>query len=180
MLLLASGLDLNEKMSSEDKALLDGYCNKLAANEPDFDETFTNLDMLVEGKKWIVQTYSGDTASYKAEYDFIEFILPGENFNCWSEGICLINNPPNEENAYKLINFLTTEKAAASFSNEFYFANGIVGSGVFLSKDIKDDYFINMPSKERAKGVYYYKTKEKMNNMQKTFSQLLEASSQTE
>ena len=172
-LLNAAGIDINSELKAggEIKALED-LSDKVLANKPVFNETFTNLDLLVEGKKWIVQTYSGDASSYKAEHDFIEFILPEKSFNSWSESLCLSFSAPNEENAYKLMNYLTREKSAGIFSNEFYYANGIKGSEKYLNEDIKKDPFVNMPEKERVKGIYYLRGREENSIMQRLFSKI--------
>ena len=171
-LLNAAGLDINTNLSTAQLKDLEDLCEEVIANNPVFNETFTNLDLLVDGKKWIVQTYSGDASSYAAEHDFIEFILPEKAFNSWSESLCLSFDAPNQENAYKLLNFLTTEEAAGIFSNEFFYTNGIKGSEKFLGEKIKKDPFINMSEAERAKGVYYLRGKEENSTMQRLFGKL--------
>jgi spermidine/putrescine transport system substrate-binding protein len=99
-LLNAAGVDINTNFSEKDIKVLDEFCEKVVANKPVFNETFTNLDLLVEGKKWIGQTYSGDASSYTAEHDFIEFIIPKNAFNSWSESLCISFNAANEERSF--------------------------------------------------------------------------------
>ncbi|MCM8534862.1 MAG: extracellular solute-binding protein [Lentisphaeraceae bacterium] len=136
------------------------FTDKLIANEPRINETFSNLDDLVSGKIAIAHTYSGDCASYQQENPHIKFLIPQNGFNAWSESICLTTNAPNETNAYKLLNYLSTHKAAAEFSNEFYYANGIQGSEKYMTKEIRENPLVNMSEQDRNKARYYLKSKE--------------------
>ena len=171
-LMVATGNDINGQITPDILSQLESTCVKLKENQISFNETFTNLDKLVEGEKWIVQTYSGDAASYQQENDFIKFFFNSEKYNAWSESICLISNAPNKENAYKLLNFLTRPENAAAFSNEFYYANGIIGSEKFMSETIRSNPLINISSDVRKRGIFYLKSKDSNAVMQKIFSML--------
>ena len=151
---------------------IDTFTEKLIANKPLINETFSNLDNLVSGKVVIAHTYSGDCASYQKENPHIKFFIPENGFNAWSESICLTTNSPNQLNAYKLLNFLSTQKAAAEFSNEFYYANGIKGSEKFMAKEIQENPLVNMSEQVRKKARYYLKSKEDNALTQKIFAKL--------
>lgn len=169
-LLVASGKNINQALTPKVLKDIETNALKLKNNSIDFNETFTNLDLLVEGKRWIVQTYNGDAASYMQEHDYIKFFYHPENYNAWSEIICLTNNAPNEENAYKLLNYLSTARAAAQFSNEFMYANGISGSEKFLNKEIRSNPLINPSRKIRETGKLYHRSKEGNSAAQRIFS----------
>lgn len=169
-LILASGNDINKNPNPKSTKEIEDFTFALKGNDISFHETFTNLDLLVAGEKWIVQTYNGDAASYMEENDFIKFIFPKKNYNAWSEMICLTTNSPNEKNAYKLLNFLSRPKAAADFSNEFLYANGISGSDKFMNEDIKNNPLINLNNDTRSKGSFYFKSKEGNSSAQRIYS----------
>lgn len=171
-IMVATGNDINEQITPEILAQLESFCLKLRENQINFNETFTNLDNLVKGEKWIVQTYSGDASSYQQENEFIKFFFNSEKYNAWSESICLAANAPNKENAYKLINFLTRPVNAAAFSNEFFYANGITGSDKFMSEKIQSNPLINIATEVRNRGIFYLKSKDSNAVMQKIFSML--------
>ena len=159
---------IDEKVTRE----LEEASRKVLLNEITFNETFTNLDLLVEEKKWIVQTYSGDAASYQTKNPYIKFFFPEKAYNAWSEVVCVTANSPNRENAYKLLNFLTEAENAAAFSNEFYYANGIKGSHKFMSEEIRKNPLINIDENTRKNGVFYLKSKESNSVMQRIYSQI--------
>ncbi|MCM8542658.1 MAG: extracellular solute-binding protein [Lentisphaeraceae bacterium] len=178
-IVLGTGNDINKSIGPKSSKAVEAFALKLKSNEVTFNETFTNLDLLVEGEKWIVQTYNGDAASYMEENEFIKFVFPAKNYNAWSEILCLTTNSPNEENAYKLINFLTREKAAAAFSNEFYYSNGIMGSEQFLEEKIKSNPIINVSETVRKNSKFYFKSKESNSETQRIYT-LLNSSVLTE
>lgn len=169
-LVLASKNDINKAPTPKSTKEIEDFTLALKENDISFHETFTNLDLLVAGEKWIVQTYNGDAASYMEENDFIKFIFPKRNYNAWSEMICLTTNSPNEKNAYKLLDFLSRPKAAADFSNEFLYANGISGSDKFMNEDIKNNLLINLNDDTRSKGTFYFKSKEGNSAAQRIYS----------
>jgi len=171
-LLVSMGHDINSDVGSDIEAKLDKLVNEIVLNDPEFDETFTNLDKLVEGSKWIVQTYSGDAIGYMEENENVEFIFNRGNYNAWSESICLVQNAPNIDNAYKLLNFLSKPENAAAFSNEFYYANGIKGSEEFMDEKVKNNKLINIPEETRKRGVFYLKSKDSNAIIQKVFAKL--------
>lgn len=171
-LLVALNIDINSDIDPQTRLKLNVFVEQIKNNECDFDETFTNLDKLVEGKKWIVQTYSGDAASYMKDHEYIAFIFNKNSYNAWSETVCLTQNSPNKENAYKLLNFLSRPENAAAFSNEFYYANGIIGSSKFMDEELKKNPLINIPEEIRKKGVFYLKSKDSNSLMQEIFSKI--------
>ena len=172
-LLVSLNVDINSDIDSKVETKLSELVKKIKENDPEFNETFSNLDKLVEGEKWIVQTYSGDAASYMEENSHIAFTFNKGSYNAWSEIVCLTNNAPNKENAYKLLNFLSQAENAAAFSNEFYYANGINGSEKFMDESIKQNKLINIPEEIRKRGVFYLKSKETNSTMQKIVSSLM-------
>lgn len=171
-LVLASGNDINREVTEKSSKEVETFVLKLKQNDISFNETFTNLDLLVEGKKWIVQTYNGDAASYMEEHDFIKFVFPKKHFNAWSEMLCLTTNAPNEENAYKLINFLTRKKSAAAFSNEFFYANGILGAEEYMNEKVRNNPVVNVPEEIRNAGRFYLKSKESNSETQRIYTLL--------
>ena len=174
-LLVLINVDINAEVDEQSIKKLEKLANDIKNNQCDFNETFTNLDKLVDGEKWIVQTYSGDAASYMEDNPQIKFIFNKGSYNAWSEIICLTKNAPNKENAYKLLNFLSQAKNAAAFSNEFYYANGISGSEKFMTENVKSNPLINIPKETRNKGVFYLKSKESNSIMQKIFANISSA-----
>ena len=171
-LLVAIDVNINSDLSSTTKIELNKLAAQIKNNECNFNETFTNLDQLVDGSKWIVQTYSGDAASYMEENEHISFVFNKGAYNAWSESVCLSSNAPNKENAYKLLNFLSQPENAAAFSNEFYYANGIIGSDQYLDETIKANPLINIPEATRKRGVFYLKSKDSNSVMQELFSNM--------
>ena len=87
---------------------LESLSPKISKNNPFISDTFANLDALVEQKVLFAHTYSGDFISYQKDHPHIKFIIPDFGLNAWSEIITLSHNAPNKENAYKLLNFLSS------------------------------------------------------------------------
>lgn len=151
---------------------LESLSPKISKNNPFISDTFANLDALVEQKVLFAHTYSGDFISYQKDHPHIKFIIPDFGLNAWSEIITLSHNAPNKENAYKLLNFLSSPEAAAVFSNEFYYANGILGSEKFLNDEIKNNNLINMSEEQQANTKIYTKVQGHNSISQRLFSLL--------
>ncbi|MCH2208197.1 MAG: extracellular solute-binding protein [Lentisphaerales bacterium] len=159
-LLTVIGFDYSKRtaLTTEFIKPLEVLANKIVQNAPRVGDTFDNLDLLVSQEVLFAQTYSGDFISYQKKHPHIKFIIPSFGLNAWSEIISMSNNAPNKENAYKLLNFLSRPKSAARISNQFNYANGIVGSEKFLNDDIKSNTLINMPEEQKQKSKFYTKS----------------------
>ena len=105
----------------------------------------------------------------------IKFINPLEEIHLWSEIVCLTLNPPNKENAYKLLNFLNRPQNAAAFSNEFLYANGIKGSNSFLNTDTQNNPLVNISQEMMNKGEYYLFESQQNSHIQKLITILKSA-----
>jgi spermidine/putrescine transport system substrate-binding protein len=153
--------DLNTQKELEDT------CLQFKENEITLNDTLSNLDLLTSGEKWIVQTYSGDFANAQLENEHIQFVNPKGDIHLWAESICLVKNSANKGNAYKLLNFLSRPKSAATFSNEFLYTNGIMGSDDFMLESTKSNPLVNIPETTLKKGDFYLVDEGKNSIMQK-------------
>ena len=160
----------DQKISPELVQKLEKLAIKINQNKPLIGDTFANLDALVDGQVLFAHTYSGDFIAYQKKHPHIKFIIPDFGINAWSELITVSPNAPNKENAYKLLNFLSTPEAAAKISNEFYYANGIVGSEKFLNDEIKNNALINMPDDHKEKSKFYTRSTGHNSISQRLFS----------
>lgn len=66
------------------------------------------IDAMVQGNKDLALVYSGDAAYIISENEDMNYFMPNEGTNLWSDGMCIPKNAENPELAHKFIDFILT------------------------------------------------------------------------
>ena len=105
---------LDYSMNTKDEAELEEAYNKLAEQKPlvlayTGDEV---KDKMIAGEAALAVVYSGDAVTIMDENEEIEYVVPSEGSNVWFDGVCILKNAENVENAEKFIDFLCSQEIA--------------------------------------------------------------------
>jgi len=167
--LFKSGLSANES-NPEKLKLAKMNARLLKNNGITFGETFTNIDKVLKGEKWIAQTYNGDFVwKTKGKKEF-KFIYPKEGFLTWIVIFALHSDAKNSEGGHKFVNFMLRPDIAARSATTFSYPAPIVGIEKYMDKKLSENEII-YPSKEVLKrGEIYRDMGKSTNEFQKIFN----------
>lgn len=110
----------------------------LRENDPQFADTFSNIEKVMNGELWAAQTYSGDVIYKAKSRNDIKFILPKEGFNIWVDVLSISIDSVHQDEAHKFINFLLEPKNAARTANLFFYPTTIEAEN-FLNAENKSN-----------------------------------------
>lgn len=144
MLMNGAGASMNSvDKNDHDRAY--EFAKEIKDMEPRFQDLYSGLDDLTEGKVWIAMAYSGDALLYQEENSNIEFVYSLDRPCVWRDMMCLNINAPNKENAYRFMEFINTPQVAAEIALQFKSAPGIEGAEKYLDRESLKNPLINMP-----------------------------------
>lgn len=143
-LLCMSGLSINEN-NPERLDIVEKNALILKENGVAFGETFTNLDKLLKGEKWIAQTYNGDFVYKTKGKSEFKFIFPKEGFLKWIVIFALHSDTKNPENAHAFVNYMLRPDIAARSATTFSYQSPIKGVEKFMPEDLATNSIINPP-----------------------------------
>lgn len=135
----------------------------LKENEPEFGETFSNLEQVVSGEKWIGHVYSGDVVYKASGTDNIKFIFPKEGFVLWCDHFTISSQAQNPEGAHKFINFMVCPDIAARSSSTFFYQAPIKGIQQYVQSDLRGNT-IMFPSQDVLKRGQFVVYRGRMDN----------------
>ncbi|MHB0945740.1 MAG: ABC transporter substrate-binding protein [Sedimentisphaerales bacterium] len=121
--------DHNELAIAEKNAV------SLKENEVQFNNTFENIEKVMDGRLWIAQTYNGDFV-YKAEnITNIRFILPREGVSLTVDNFVISVDSRNKNEAHQFINFLMSPANAARSSTTFFYPT-VIEADYLIGKEL--------------------------------------------
>ena len=145
MLMNAVGISMNSESEAGHKSAY-SFGTQLKKMMPKFQDLYSGLDDLNEGKVWIAMAYSGDALLYQEENSNIEFIYSLDRPCVWRDLLCLNMNAPNKENAYKFMEFINSPQVAAEIALQFKSAPAVAGAEKFMDRESLNNPLINMPN----------------------------------
>lgn len=144
MLMNGAGVSMNS-LSKTDHGRAYDFAVEVKKMQPVFQDLYSGLDDLVEGKVWIAMAYSGDALLYQEENDNIEFIYSLDRPCVWRDMMCVNLNAPNKANAYRFLEFINTPQVAAEIALQFKSAPGLKGAEKYLDSESLRNPLINIP-----------------------------------
>jgi|GEM_PF-872260 len=161
-------MDINESDPAQ-IASLEPLVTALRENNVFFGDTFDNIEKLLEGKAWIVQTYNGDylyKVNGKPEY---RFFLPREGFPATMDIFVFPKSSQNPVAAHRFVSFYLRPEIAARTTNRYCYANPVRGSEVFLRDDLRGNAVMFPPADVRARAASYREVKDAFSVYQRLF-----------
>jgi spermidine/putrescine transport system substrate-binding protein len=142
----------------------------LKKNGITFGETFTNLNDLLKGKKWIVQTYNGDFIWKTKGRSEFKFIYPKEGFLKWIVIFALHSDVKNYEGAHKFVNFMLRPDISARSATTFSYQAPIIGVEKYMDKKLSINKIMNPPEDVLKRGELYRDMGKSTKEYQKIFN----------
>ena len=96
-------------------------------------------DRMVAGEAALGIFYSGDVGMMKEENPDLEYVLPKEGSNIWTDGICIPKTADNEEWAEAFINFLCDPDVAARNTEYIAYSTPITEARKKLPEEMRND-----------------------------------------
>lgn len=96
-------------------------------------------DRMVAGEAALGIFYSGDVGMMKEENPDLEYALPKEGSNIWTDGICIPKTADNEEWAETFINFLCDPDVAARNTEYIAYSTPITEARKKLPEEMRND-----------------------------------------
>lgn len=140
--LLISGLSINETILERFTHVRENAL-KIKNNGVGFGETFTNIDKILSGEKWIVQTYNGDFVYKAKDRKEMKFIFPKEGFIKWIETFALHSDAKNPEGAHQFVDFMLRPEIAARTATTFSYQTAVDGATRYMPEEIRKNKIIN-------------------------------------
>jgi spermidine/putrescine transport system substrate-binding protein len=133
----AAEIKAAEKLLLAQKPYVKSY-NYLALNEE---------SALVTGEVIASMLYNGDAMMVQEHHDAIEFFVPEEGGNIWTDYLVVMKNSGNKDLAFAFINFLNEPENAAQLAEFVYYATPNKAAEKFLPAEFLEDPII-YPSKD--------------------------------
>jgi putrescine transport system substrate-binding protein len=123
--------------------------------------TFSNTyyDMLADGDACLSNSWTGDVAytiakgGVKKGID-LTAIIPKEGAYIDYDGVGIIADAENVDEAYAFLNFLLKPEEAAAFTNDVKYPNSVLTSKPFIDKEFLTSGLLFMPDKELMKRLH--------------------------
>lgn len=85
-------------------------------------------DRLIAGDIAVGPAYSGDILGAQAENPKLKYVIPKEGATLWTDNLVILKKSPNQELAYKFINYLLEPEVAAQISNGIGYATPVAAA----------------------------------------------------
>ncbi len=85
-------------------------------------------DRLIAGDIAVGPAYSGDILAAQPENPKLKYVIPVEGATLWTDNLVILKKSPNQELAYKFINFLLEPEIAAQISNSIGYATPVAAA----------------------------------------------------
>lgn len=106
-------------------------------------------DRLIAGDIAVGPAYSGDILGAQAENPKLKYVIPKEGATLWTDNLVILKKSPNQELAYKFINYLLEPEVAAQISNGIGYATPVAAAMDKIEE--KDNPLIYPDAEKRAK-----------------------------
>ena len=166
-----TNLSINEKDPEKFKMVQQNALS-LKTNGVSFGETFTNIDKMLTGEKWIAQTYNGDFVYKTKGRTEFKFIFPKEGFLKWIVTFALHSDAKNSEGAHKFVDYMLRPEIAARSAATFFYQTPINGSTKYMPADLGSNEIINPPENVLARGEMARDLGESTTQFQKFFNMM--------
>ncbi|MEE8399549.1 MAG: spermidine/putrescine ABC transporter substrate-binding protein [Desulfobacterales bacterium] len=95
--------------------------------------------LLISGEVWLAELWSGDVFMAKAENDAIEYCIPKEGCEVWTDNLVIPKSAPHKYTAEAWLNYNLRPDVSAGVSNTVHYASPVEGAKSFLNKaDLKN------------------------------------------
>ena len=118
----ALGYSMNTQNPDEIQAAYEWLMEQRKTMNPAYvaDEV---IDGMINGNKDMAVVYSGDAATILAENEEMNFFLPNEGTNLWSDAMVIPANAENPKLAHEFINYILTYEASMDNSETVGYAS---------------------------------------------------------
>lgn len=118
----ALGYSMNTQNPDEIQAAYEWLMKQRKTMNPAYvaDEV---IDGMINGNKDMAVVYSGDAATILAENEEMNFFLPNEGTNLWSDAMVIPANAENPKLAHEFINYILTYEASMDNSETVGYAS---------------------------------------------------------
>jgi spermidine/putrescine transport system substrate-binding protein len=79
-------------------------------------------NMLVAGDVDLVMEWNGDITQVMEEDEDIDYVVPGEGTNVWTDNVCIPKGAPHPENAHAFLNHIHDKEVNAEIANTIRYA----------------------------------------------------------
>lgn len=104
------------------------------------------MDRLGDGVTVISNAWNGDAMKRRLKDDTIQYCFPKEGVVGWYDSLVIPKGAKNVENAKTFMNWLMAPENMALLSNFANYANAIVGSDKYMTKDMASSPEVQVPS----------------------------------
>lgn len=170
-ILCMSGLSINETDTAK-LDIVEKNARLLKENGVTFGETFTNLDKMLKGEKWIAQTYNGDFIYKTKGRSEFKFVFPKEGFLKWIVIFALHSDAKNPEGAHAFVNYMLRPDIAARSAQTFSYQSPIKGVEKYLPEELAKNEIINPPASVLTRAELGRDMGESTNQYQKIFNMM--------
>ena len=107
----------------------------------------TEESAMVSGEIAMAMIFSGDALMLQEHHDEIEYVVPGEGGNIWTDYLTVMKGSNNKDLAYAFMDFMNKPENAAQMAEFVYYATPNTSAEKFLPAEFLEDPVI-YPSKE--------------------------------
>ena len=143
--LVALGKDVND-LSDENIAAAEQLWKDAKKNVVAFAPD-NGQDLLQQGEADLVIEYNGDIAQVQEEDDDIAYTVPAEGTLLWEDTLAIPKGAPCEAAAYKMIDFILSQKEGAAIAAEIAYATPNKAAKEIMDKEYLENPVI-FPSEE--------------------------------
>jgi spermidine/putrescine transport system substrate-binding protein len=90
--------------------------------------------LLISGEVWLSQLWSGDVFMAKTENNNLEYCIPKEGCEVWSDNLVIPKTAPHKYTAEVWLNYNLRPDVSAGVSNSVHYASPVDGARQFIDK----------------------------------------------
>jgi spermidine/putrescine transport system substrate-binding protein len=122
-------------------------------------------DPLATGDLWLTMAWSGDVNALKVDTPELEFVVPEEGGNRWSDNMCLPLKAEHPTDAHAWIDFVYRPEIAKGITEFVWYESPVKGVRELIAEDAKEDKSLLAvsesdlvwPSQETLANTFTYK-----------------------
>jgi len=90
--------------------------------------------LLISGEVWLCELYSGDVFIAKGENEDIEYCIPKEGCEIWTDNLVIPKTAPHKYTAEVWLNYTLRPEISADISNTVHYASPVEAAKSFINK----------------------------------------------